>query len=174
MFSFEDEVERKRLKAVERIKNVPVSALIWGPSPTAGSVIADTRIQLKDALNSRGHLARFSEELFDPGIDLSVLAQQVTHAEAFDVIFSLPDSAGSIAEIHDFARIPFVSQKIVAFIDNRWNAGYSNLTLMQLESNSTCKTQGYNHADLPDCIINSALSLVSRLQEFYYLSGRRF
>ena len=66
MFNFEDEVERKRLEAVERIKKVPVSALIWGPSPTSGSLIANTRQQLKDALISRGHLARFSEELFDP------------------------------------------------------------------------------------------------------------
>ncbi len=173
MSTFEDDVERRRLEAVARIKKVPISALIWGPSSTSNSVIADTRVQLKTTLQSNGHLARFSEELYDHTIDLSVVAQQVTHVEAFDIVFSLPDSEGSIAEIHDFTRIPFVSQKIVAFVDSRWSQGYSNQSLIQLESNATCRIQQYDYTQLPDCIINAAMSLVGRLQEFYYLSGRR-
>lgn len=174
MSRFEEEVERRRLEAVDRIKQVPISVLIWGPSPSADSVIAATRMQLKNALLENGHLARFSEELYDPNIELSILAQQVTHVEAFDIVFSMPDSEGSIAEIHDFIRIPFVSQKIVAFIDKRWNQGYANQSLMQLESSATGRTQQYDHLELPGCIINAAMSLVGRLQEFYYLSGRRF
>jgi len=174
MSRFEDEVERRRLESVARIKEVPISVLIWGPSPTAHSPLSETRFKLREALQSRGHLARFSEELYDPNMELSMLAQQVTHVEAFDIVFSMPYSEGSIAEIHDFTRIPFVSQKIVAFIDKKFNGGYSNQVLTQFESNATCRTQHYDGHELPDCIINSAMGLVGRLQEFYYLSGRRF
>ncbi len=174
MPSFEDEIEQKRLDAVRRIQTLPIAALIWGPAPNAGTPIAGIRASLKNELIANGHHARFSEDLIDPTLKLSVLTQQVTHAEAFDIVFSLPDSPGSIAELHDFARIPSVAPKIVAFIDNRWNSGYSNSALMQLESTATCRIQTYDHTSLPNCILDPALRLVARLQEFYYLSGRRF
>lgn len=174
MYTFEEEIERKRLEAVQRIKAQPIAALIWGPAPISGTPIALVRNQLRDTLVSNGHHARFSEELIDPSLSLSIIAQQVTHVEAFDIVFSLPESPGSIAEIHDFARIPSVSPKIVAFIDSRWNSGYSSQSLMQLESTATCRIQVYDHTLLPDCVITPALLLVSRLQEVYYLYGRRF
>ena len=44
--------------------------------------------------------------------------------EAADIVFSLPDTPGSIAEIHDFARVPWLAHKIVAFLDRRWDDGY--------------------------------------------------
>ena len=174
MSSFADEIERKRLEAVQRIQSIPIAVLIWGPDPSSGTPIAQVRSTLKKVLNNNGHHARFSEELIDPNLPLSILAQQITHAEAFDIVFSLPDSPGSIAELHDFARVPSVSPKIIAFIDQRWNSGYSNQALMQLQSVATCKLQLYNHHLLPDCIINNALDMVGRLQEFYYMHGRRF
>lgn len=174
MSTFEEEVERKRLDAANRIKTLPIAALIWGPAPSAGTPIAALRTSLRDTLVFKGHYARFSEELIDPSLGLSILAQQVTHVEAFDIVFSLPDSPGSIAELHDFARIPSVSSKIVAFVDSRWNSGYSNRALIQLESTATCRIQVYDHTLLPNCVIIPALSLIVRLQEFYYLSGRRF
>ena len=63
------------------------------------------------------------------GSKRSVMAQQVAHAEAHDIVFSLPSSPGSVAEIHDFARIPWLSHKIVTFLNSDWSDGYSNQNL---------------------------------------------
>jgi hypothetical protein len=137
LMSFEDDVERRRLDALARMDSLPVAVLIWGPAPRAGTPVALTRTKLRDTLATDGHLARFSEDLFDPTSKHSLLAQQVAQAEAYDIVFSLPDSEGSIAEIHDFARMPGISHKIVTFVDKRWNSGYANQTLLQLQSTMT-------------------------------------
>src|SRR5207237_6179313 len=123
--SFADEVDRRIDDALARISRTPISTLIWGPAPTAASAIARARLALRDALVADGHLARFSEDLIDTSRPHSILAQQVAHVEAHDVVFSLPASPGSIAEIHDFARMPGVSHKIITFINREWNDGYS-------------------------------------------------
>lgn len=171
---FEEDVERRRLEALLRIQRLPIAGLIWGPNPTSGTPTAQARQLLRDTLRTNGHLARFSEELIDPNSSLSILTQQVAQAEAYDIIFSIPDSSGSIAEIHDFAKIPGLSHKIVAFLNSEWNDGYANQSLMQLQSTATCKVQLYQPSALPQCIIEPALILVRRLQEFYYIAGRRF
>jgi hypothetical protein len=171
---FEDYIERRRLEALARIDRIPVAALIWGPAPDGSNLIADTRLRLRDELNSRGHHARFSEELVDPSSYHSILAQQIAQAEAFDIVFSIPASPGSIAEVHDFARIPELSYKVVAFLNSEWDSGYSNQSLIQIRSNVTCQIQPYRPVELPDCIIRPALELVRRLQEYFYANGRRF
>jgi len=145
-----------------------------GPSPTTNTPVAQTRNQLKNVLNTNGHLARFSEELIDSTSQHSLLAQQVAQAEAYDVVFSIPDSPGSIAEIHDFARITWLSNKIITFLNRDWNNGYANRTLIELQSTITCQVQLYDSDELPDIVIRRALDLVRRLQELQYIAGRRF
>ncbi len=171
---FEDEVNRKVQDALARISRIPVAVLIWGPDVKSGTPIADTRQKLKDVLVADGHLARFSEELIDPNSTHSVVAQQFAQAEAYDVVFSLPGSPGSISEIHDFARMPGVGGKIVAFVDQDWNDGYANKSLMQMESTLTSRVQIYASTDLPDRVIDTAQNHVHRLQELLYcFFGRR-
>lgn len=172
--AFADAVERQRQEALSRIGSVPVSILIWGPSPAASSPVGAARRKLREALESDGHLVRYSEELYNPASPYSLLAQQVADVEAHDITFSLPDSSGSIAEAHDFARIPSISHRIITFVDGDHSAGYANRTLLELQSTATCRVQVYRASDLPGCIIEYARSLVRRLQEFYYLNGRRF
>lgn len=173
-FDFEDAVDRKMQNALTRIRNIPIASLIWGPSTESNTAVAQTRMDLLDALNSRGHLARFSEELYKPGIDYSLVAQQLAQIEAHDIVFSIPESTGSIAEIHTFARIPWISGKIVAFLNQSMNDGYSNRSLIDLQSIGTCRLQFYDPNQLPNCIINSAVDMVERLQTAFYLTGRRF
>jgi hypothetical protein len=170
---FERDVERKRQEALARISSIPISALIWGPSRKGRSSVARARKELRDVLNDRGHLARFSEDYVDDANSHSLLAHQVAQAEAFDIVFSIPEAEGSVAEIHDFARIPWLSSKIVAFLDRAWNDGYSNRTILELQSTVTCQVHLYDSSKLPDCIIQPALDLISRLQEIYYIAGRR-
>ena len=169
---FADSVERQRTKALQRIRSVRIAVLIWGPTPRKRTAVAKARRVLRQALESDGHLVRYSEDLYDPKLRFSLLAQQVADVEAHDITFSLPDSEGSIAEIHDFARIPGVSHNIVAFIDSEKSDGYSNTTLQQLQTTATCKVHFYRSCELPDAIVGPARLMVERLQEFYYLIGR--
>jgi hypothetical protein len=171
---FDDFINKRRLEALARIGNVPIAVLIWGPAPSSGTPVALTRVRLREELAARGHHARFSEDLFDPNSQFSVLAQQVAQAEAFDIVVSIPDSPGSIAEIHDFSRIPALSHKVVAYLNAEWNSGYSNQTLIQAESPHTCRTAIYQSLDLPGCIVDPVLTMIRRLQEFHYVNGRRF
>jgi hypothetical protein len=161
------------LEALRRVQSIPIAALIWGPTPKVRTPVARARIALKNALLTRGHLARFSEEMVDRRSKTSTFLQQVAQVEAFDIVFSIPDSAGSIAEIHDFSRIPQIAHKIVAFLNRSWNAGYSNQSLIQLQSPITCQIRQYSEKNLPHCIVQDALEMVGRLQEVHYTAGRR-
>ena len=172
--SFAEIVEQQRQQALARIRGVRISALIWGPDPISKTPVGLTRRELRRALEEDGHLVRYSEDLYDPNAEFSLLAQQVADVEAHDITFSLPDSPGSIAEAHDFARIPSISHRIVTFVDTAHNDGYANKALLELQSTATCRVQIYNGTDLPGCVIKHARDLVRRLQEFYYLMGRRF
>lgn len=167
------EVEKRRVETLTRISKIPIASLIWGPSPTDRSLVSKTRMQLREKLITLGHLVHFSEELMDRSLPFSIQAQQVSHAESHDIVFSIPDSPGSIAEIHDFAKIPGLSHKIVTFLDRQWNAGYANRSLIEIQSTATCDIVLYDDAKLPDCIIDKACGLVVRLQELYYMFGRR-
>jgi hypothetical protein len=170
---YRHEVDRRRAAVLQAVSNLPIAVLIWGPAPTAGTPAASARNHLKEELLRTGHLAHFSEELVDPASPFSLELQQLSHVEAYDIIFSIPDSPGSIAEIHDFAKVPRLAHKIVAFLNQNWNNGYSNRTLIELQSRVTCAVELYDPANLPTCVISKALELVRRLQEVYYFLGRR-
>jgi hypothetical protein len=167
------EVDRRRLAALEEVDRIPIAVLIWGPSPTAATPAAATRVRLRDELINDGHLAQFSEDLIDRTVDRSIQLQQLTHVQSHDIVFSIPDSPGSIAEIHDFAKVPGLSHKIITFLDRGWNGGYSNLTLLEFQSQITCAIELYDAGDLPACIVQKARAIVRRLQEIYYFGGRR-
>jgi hypothetical protein len=134
---FKRQIALKRAEALARISQVPVAALVWGPNPTATDPIAVARLQLRDALRANGHVADFSEDLYDPSSPLSAFAQQVAQAEAYDVVFSMPASFGAIAEIHDFARLPTVSRKVIAFIDQAHINGYSHQSLIAAKTSAS-------------------------------------
>jgi hypothetical protein len=138
------QIEEARLDYLSRIDKVPIAALVWGPNPTSTDPVAQTRVFLRDALRSRGHYAEFSEDLYDPSSNRSLYAQQLAQAEAFDIVFSIPSSFGSIGEIHDFARIPGLSHKVTAFIDQAHTMGYSALTLQAAQTNASCKVELYD------------------------------
>ena len=170
---YRQEVDRRRTAVLGAVRSLPIAVLIWGPAPSATSTAANIRSELKDELLRAGHLAHFSEELVDTALPYSLELQQLSHVEAYDIVFSIPDSPGSIAEIHDFAKVPRLSHKIIAFLNQQWNDGYSNRTLIELQSRVTCGVELYDPLELPDCIIEKALESVHRLQEIYYLLGRR-
>lgn len=164
---------RKRQEALDRIRTIPVAALVWGPNPGGTDPLGSVRLKLRETLRKNGHIAEFSEDLYDSSITLSNFVQQLAQAEAFDLIFSMPNSHGAIGEVHDFARLPQVSRKLIAYVDERHSNGYSASSLISAQSVSTCKIELYDGSKLPGCIIDSALDQVRRLQEFLYVSGAR-
>ena len=170
---YREAVDHRRAAVLQQVRKLPIAVLIWGPAPTAGTTAASVRSQLREELVRNGHLAQFSEELVDPGSPFGLQIQQLSHVEAYDIVFSIPDSPGSIAEIHDFAKTPHLAHKIIAFLNQNWNSGYSNQTLLELQSRITCAVELYDPANLPVCVISKALELVQRLQEIYYHLGRR-
>lgn len=170
---FKEQVNQRRLDSLHRISQVPISALIWGPDPSGTSKVAECRRALKMELSKFNVYACYSEELYDPNIDYSNLAQQMAQVEAFDIVFSIPDSPGSIAEIHDFAIIPGLSSKIITFLNSKWNSGYSNQTLINLKSNISCQVQLYDESELPLCIIDESIGIIKTLKESFYVLGRR-
>jgi len=167
------EVEQRRLAVLSAVSRLPIGVLIWGPAPTGDSRVAQARRLLRDEMIRRGHLAQFSEDLLLKDSTYSVQLQQLSHVEAADIVFSLPDSPGSIAEVHDFAKLPKLSHKIVTFLDRQWNDGYANRSLIELQSRVTCAIEPYDAEQLPSCIISKAAEMVGRLQELYWLLGRR-
>jgi hypothetical protein len=171
--SFLAEVRRRREYALEQIARIPIAALIWGPAQNADTAVARARVTLRDELRRYGHVAHFSEELYEPTNPYSVMAQQAADIESHDVVFSMPASPGSIAEAHDFFRTPHLARKLITFVDATWNDGYANKSLIESRSLATADIVLYQHDDLPDCIVSRALDIVRRLQEWQFLMGRR-
>jgi hypothetical protein len=172
-FSFEKDIERKRLEALNKVKKIKVAILLWGPSLCHNTEISNLRENLQIILREKGHLADFSEDLCEDKSDYSLLTQQAVQADAYDIVISIPDTPGSIAEIHDFSRIPHISHKIVVFLNSELDDGYSNKTLIELQSHTSCKVFSYDSTCFPNCIIDEVLRIVAKLQETYFLLGRR-
>jgi hypothetical protein len=173
LVDFKNQIALKRMEALGRIMKVPVAALVWGPNPSTSDPVSVTRIKLRDALRANGHVADFSEELYDSSSPLSAFAQQVAQAEAYDVVFSIPASFGAVAEVHDFARLPTVSRKVIAFVDEAHLNGYSHQSLIAAQTSASCRVEIYDAYKLPTCVIDYALNEIRRLQEIFYISGRR-
>jgi hypothetical protein len=173
MAEFRRQLALNRKEALARITKVPIAALVWGPNPSSTDPLSAARVRLRDALRADGHVADFSEDLYDPTSTLSGFAQQLAQAEAYDVVFSIPGSFGAVAEIHDFARLPTVSRKVIAFIDQLYLSGYSHQSLLAAQTSASCKVEVYDGLKLPGCIIEYALGEVQKLQELLYITGRR-
>jgi uncharacterized protein (DUF1499 family) len=170
---FLEEVRRRRLQCLQTIRRIPIAVLIWGPAADNGSAVAATRVALRESLRRNGHAAHFSEELYDPNEPFSIQAQQAADVEAHDVVFSLPETPGSIAEAHDFFKLPGISRKLIVFLDRQWNDGYANKSLIELRSLATADIILYEAGDMPNCILEQAVDVVHRLQEAHYFLGRR-
>lgn len=168
-----EEVRRRRRSAIAAISRIPIAVLVWGPAPSAETPYARTRLAVRERLRSLGHVAHFSEELPDESSGLSIHAIQAVDVEAHDLVIAIPASPGSIAEIHDFFKLPHLAGKIYTFVDQGWADGYSARSLLELRSNATAEVELYDASKLPGCIVDKAVNLVQRLQELHYILGRR-
>ena len=132
---------------IARIESIPIAVLIWGPNPTSSDPVAQKRVALRTLLRSDGHWACFSEELIDEDSKVDIRIQQICQAENFDLIISIPAISGSIGEIHEFVRDEILRKKITVFINEQWDAGYSNQSLRGSAGTGSYRIISYNQDD---------------------------
>ena len=155
------------------IKRMPVSILIWGPSPTSSSTIGQLRRTLRTILRQEGNLAMFSEELCTDDCGLSIRLQQLVQAEQYDLIISIPETPGSIGEIHDFANDVRVNNKILIFVNKKYSNGYSVSSLESISCILSAEIVTYEDDSL-DSIIAHSLNTVNKIKEYKYITRGRY
>lgn len=123
---FFHQVFKPRYDALQHaVRQTPLAILVWGPGASAGDLYRK-RLQIRDELRRLGHAAMFSEELVgDAPEHLSQKGIEFLQAQAADLIVVMQTSYGSVAEVHDFASYRVVNFKMVIFIDERAQDGYS-------------------------------------------------
>lgn len=158
---------------LEQIKKLPVSVLIWGPAPDSGTPIGQIRKQLRQLLRENGNLAMFSEEICDTDSEYSVRLQQLIQAEQYDLIISIPETPGSIGEIHDFANDIRVNKKILIFLNENFSGGYSAQSLHSVSCILSAEIVPYSMTNV-DSILAYSLNTVSKIREYKYITKGRF
>lgn len=155
------------------IAKTPISILIWGPSPNSISKTAEIRKLLRTKLRQMGNLAMFSEELCDENCGFSTRIQQMIQAEEFDLIISIPDAAGSIAEIHDFVIDNRINNKIIIFVNDKFADGYSTNSLLSMSFVFSAEIVSYSD-ESTDIIINHSINTVNKIKEYKYILNGRY
>jgi hypothetical protein len=155
------------------LEKTPVAVLVWGPGVESDHPLAPMRAQLRTVLRERGHLAMFSEELCDPNLPHSLRVQQLVQAQNFDLVVSLPATAGSIAEVHDFASHPRVNAKLLVFVNEEHIGGYSENSLRALATVLTCQLIYYPSVNETNLIEVVTLEQVQRIRELKFMYGWR-
>lgn len=158
---------------LSEIKRIPISILIWGPTPTSSSAVGNIRKQLRSTLRQEGNLAMFSEELCEEDCNFSTRLQQLVQAEQYDLIISIPETPGSIGEIHDFASDPRVNKKILIFLNENFSTGYSNSSLISISCILSSEIVTYTD-DTINMIITYSLNTVNKIKEYKYLTEGRY
>jgi hypothetical protein len=162
---------RKRLAEARK---VPVAVLLWGPGLTSGSPMFTARKELRDELRRDGHAAFFSEELCDASLPDSIRLQQLAQAQEVDLVVSIPCTPGSIGEIHDFAADRRVNSKTLVFINEAHVGGYSQQSLMTLNSLIACRVERYPSEADTKVIRDVTLQEVQRIREMKYILAGRY
>lgn len=157
---------------LHQINKIPISVLIWGPSPSSQSPIGRIRRELRQLLRQKGNLAMFSEEICDPNSEFSVRLQQLIQAEQFDLIISIPETPGSIGEIHDFANDIRVNKKILIFLDESYAGGYSAQSLRSISCLISSEIVTYSPSCI-DRILEFSLNTVNQIREYKYITNGR-
>lgn len=121
-----DEVFKVKYEGFQNaVREISLAILVWGPGESARELY-QKRLQIRDELRRRGHLALFSEELDGRAPrSLSQKGIEFLQAQAAEFIVVLQASYGSVAEVHDFANFRVINYKMLIFIDESAVDGYS-------------------------------------------------
>lgn len=158
---------------LDECSKLPVGVLVWGPGVTSSHPLAAVRLSLRTQLRQQGHLAMYSEELWDASSPHSVRVQQLVQAQNFDLVVSLPATAGAIAEVHDFASHPRVNAKMLVFVSQEHVGGYGEDSLRALSTVLTAQVEYYPNDTETNRIEEVTLAQVQRIRELKFMYGWR-
>ena len=169
-----ERIQHRVREEIDRSKKIPVAILLWGPSLSDTSEIALLRKKLHSELTSRGHLAQFSEDLIVKSEDISVKTQQLIHAQQFDLVISMPCSPGSISELHDFISDNRVNRKLLIFLNEQFDLGYSFQSILATCTTLTYRTIPYNGYEDLELIEKNVLQEAQKIREVKYFNQGRW
>jgi hypothetical protein len=158
---------------LEEFSKVPVSVLLWGPSPDSSNPLRAVRLRLRERLRQAGHAAYLSEELCDSQSANSVRIQELAQAMAFDVVVAIPATPGVIAEVHDFALDRRVAPKLLVFLNQQYEDGYHIQSLLAVASVLSFKVEFYPNENETAIIEEVTTNQVQRIQELKFLTQGR-
>jgi hypothetical protein len=168
---FLDRIKPRLSAGFRELEKIPVGVLLWGPGSASPNSLAVVRVSLRSTLRTLGHLAMFSEELCDASLPHSLRVQQLLQAENFDLVVSLPATAGAIAEAHDFAAHPRVNSKMLVFVNREHVGGYGEDSLRALSTVVSCQVEYYPNDEDVGCIQDITLAQVQRIRELKFMYG---
>jgi hypothetical protein len=168
---FLERIRPKIAEGLQDVQRVPVAVLLWGPGITSSHPLAGLRSQLRAVLRANGHLALLSEELWDPASSVSLRVQQLVQAESFDLVVSIPATAGAIGEVHDFAAHPRVNSKLLVFLNQECIDGYSEQSLRALSTVLSCQVEYYASEDDASQVERVIMEQAQRLREIKFMYG---
>lgn len=170
---FLDRIGPRIRVGLDECSKIPVGVLVWGPGMSSAHPLAAVRLALRARLRQKGHLAMYSEELCDPASPHSLRVQQFVQAQNFDLVVSLPGTAGAIAEVHDFASHPRVSAKMLVFVSKEHIGGYGEDSLRALSTVLTAQVEYYPDDSDTGRIEEVTMAQVQRIQELKFMYGWR-
>lgn len=167
---FEQVFKPQYEKLQQAVQQTPLAILVWGPGASAGDLY-QKRVQIRDELRRRGHAAFFSEEL--EGMAPQSMSQkgiEFLQAQAADLIVVMQASYGSVAEVHDFAEHRVINFKMLIFIDEKAQDGYSYRGALQELKTLYNNVETYKYPeDIRECkLLTKVLAKVNVLQMVKY------
>lgn len=153
----------------EKAKHKPMNILVWGANPYKAVPLAHKRLEIRAELANMGHNPMFSEEivealaLADKSLsELPIKAHELAQAEEADYIVILmgPDAPGTSGEVHDFAPIFKIAQKMCILCPKSYAGGYTGDVVRTLDSGFH-NVYWYTPDELSNCdVLTQALQRV--------------
>ncbi|HEX2206840.1 MAG TPA: hypothetical protein VHG93_04105 [Longimicrobium sp.] len=172
------ERERARFTAayernLERLKDIALSILVWGPAPETDTPVARKRREIRDRLIGEGHYATFSEDVPGAVAGASWKTRELAQARAAHLVVILyGDSPGAIAETHDFCAHPDVSSKVLVIIPRKFRTGYAGRGAIRDLDDAHRAVFWYTDDDLSACrVCGCALRRAQGLRSLRFHGG---
>jgi hypothetical protein len=171
-----DDIKTLIANVVDAIK---LKILVFGPQVhTPSSDLRTAKLQgkrkeIRAKLESLGHHVKYAEDLVDPhlsGPTGNAFFQELVIMKEYDLIVTIVDSPGTIAEATAISLTPSIALKSSLFLDGAYVGGLVEQTCRNAEDiGAHFKTYVYPD-DLDNChLYGYVLDRVSKIQKMKYL-----
>jgi hypothetical protein len=157
----------------ERAQAHSLAILVWGPAP-GDSLEARKRAEIRDALITAGHEARFSEDFSEEESVLDPLEEELLQADSADLIVVLYGERGVQSEVDTLLAVPDFASKAVIFIEQetygRVLKSVSRGTWRKLQRLAT-EIREYTPEELERCsVVGDACEIAHRARMAAYVA----